>query len=169
MAVYGNSLSFNSIKKRVDLSVDVADSFLPETTKDLSLYGKRMHLTLYYQQKKHAYIYYILWWFSAWIGGHLFYVNRAKEGFRRLLLPFYLLVFSIAGSLASLLLSMVWDVLGSIAAAITVIAVLAIFLFWFISCFVELFSAVDYVNKANESIAEAIAQRVSNVDDRKKQ
>ena len=165
MAEYGKKFSVASIKRRASLPEDVADSFLPEATEPLSLYGKRLHLTLYYQQKKHAYIYYLLWWTTAWIGGHLFYVNRAKEGFRRLLMPFYILILTVLGGIVSLLLGVVWDVLAQIFAVIAVIIILALFLGWFFSCFIELFSAVDYVNTANKVIAEAIAQRVASVDE----
>ena len=98
----------------------------------------------------------------------MFYVNRAKEGFRRLLLPFYLVVFTIAGSLVSLLLGQILDVLGAISALITLIAALIVLLVWIVSCFVELFTAVDYINKANVIIAESITHRVSSIDDMNK-
>ena len=150
------------------MSEDIVDSFLPEATEPLSLYGKRLHLTLYYQQKKHAYIYYLLWWATAWIGGHLFYVNRPQEGFRRLLMPFLLIALAVLGGFVVVLLGKIWDILATVAGAILVIALLGLFLVWFFSCFIELFSAVYYVNKANKFIAEAITQRVASVDEIKK-
>ena len=168
MAKYGESFSLKEIRRKTSLSEDVADSFLQDATQGLSLYGKRMHLTLYYQQKKHVYVYYLLWWTTAWIGGHLFYVNRARDGFRRLLMPTYILLFLLAGSLLSIVFGKISEFLGGMLGVITLVLVFVMTLSWWLSCFVELFSAVECVNSANIIIAEAIAQRVLDVDDSKK-
>ena len=122
-----------------------------------------MHLTLYYQQKKHVYIYYLLWWVSCWIGGHLFYTNRPKDGFRRLLVPFYFSLLVLFQRLAGMMM------MGHfIAGAWLVFCVITLlgFIIWWLSIFVfELINASDIVRSANINISKGLSERVGALDE----
>lgn len=168
MAQYGNQPSLSRLRQQASNPIDVTDSFIPGVTEHLSLYGKRMHLTLYYEQKKHAYIYYLLWWTTAWIGGHLFYINRPRDGYRRLLMPYYIFVVSILGGIITVIASWIWETLGAIILVILVVVLIVLILALIISCFVELFSAVHNVSLANIEIAKGLAERISAIDDNAK-
>ena len=83
-------------------------------------------------------------------------------------MPFYIIILAVLGGIVVALIDLIWDVLATVVFAIVAIALLGLVFGWVFSCFIELFSAVDYVNKANKVVAEAIAQRVANVDEIKK-
>lgn len=83
-------------------------------------------------------------------------------------MPTYILLFLLAGSLLSIVFGKISEFLGGMLGVITLVLVFVMTLSWWLSCFVELFSAVECVNSANTIIAEAIAQRVLDVDDSKK-
>lgn len=172
MATYGgsSSLSVNAIRRSVSVAEDVSDSFIPETVEGLSLYGKRMHLTLYYQQKKHVYIYYLLWLVSCGLGGHLFYTNRPKDGFRRLLVPFYFSLLLLVQSLVGIpfRMMMMGDFMAGAWSVICVITLLGFIIWWLFIFVFELINASDIVRSANIDISKGLSQRVGALDEIKK-
>ncbi len=170
MATYegSRSLSLNAIRRSVSVAEDVSDSFIPETVEGLSLYGKRMHLTLYYQQKKHVYIYYLMWCVSCGFGGHLFYTNRPKDGFRRLLVPLYFTLLVLVLRWVGIPMMMMGDFMADAWSVIRVITLLG-FIIWWLSIFVfELINASDIVRSANINISKGLSERVGALDEIKK-
>ena len=170
MASYGGSrsLSVNAIRRSVSVAEDVSDSFIPETVEGLSLYGKRMHLTLFYQQKKHVYIYYLLWWVSCWLGGHLFYANKPKDGFRRLLVPLYFFLLLLVQGLGSIPMTMMGDFMAGVWGVICLATLLGFVVWWSFVFVFELINASDIVRSANIEISKGLSERVGALDESKK-
>ena len=170
MATYegSRSLSLNAIRRSVSVAEDVSDSFIPETVEGLSLDGKRMHLTLYYQQKKHVYIYCLMWWVSCGLGGHLFYTNRPKDGFRRLLVPLYFTLLVLVHRWVGIPMMMMGDFMAGAWPVICVITLLGFIIWWLFIFVFELINASDIVRSANINISKGLSERVGALEEIKR-
>jgi len=164
-------LSFDAIISK--FAKDASDSFLPDTTRDLSLYGKRLHLTLYYQQKKQAYIYFLLALLTGGIGGHLFYLDRIKDGYKRLLFPAYTGFALIAAIvLQSIFYKLISWIPGSewllmFTTFITTIIGIIMLIYWIVLVVIDVYKTSSNIMQANINLSKELTLRLQEVDDKK--